>query len=99
MLSAYDLSNDPIMLARATELGDWLLPTTSSSPSGFPLAWTEMGWVGGSLADSLAEIGSLQLEFTRLSMLTGDERYYNAVSCLAHVMIQFCIWTCCLRMG
>lgn len=77
MLSAYDLSSDPIMLARATELADWLLPSLDTA-WGFPMGCTELGAQGGHVANSFAEIASLTLEFTRLSMLTLDDIYFNA---------------------
>lgn len=81
LLSAYELSGDPLMLERATELGDWLLPSLGtkhglainryvlgSNPDGLPIGRV-----------TLAEVGSLTLEFTKLSMLTGNEIYYQAV--------------------
>ncbi|GAA5825216.1 hypothetical protein JCM10212_002960, partial [Sporobolomyces blumeae] len=81
LLSAYDLSGgDPLMLERARELGDWLLPSLAtmyglavpryaigSNPNGGP--------IGRAV---LAEVGSLTLELTKLSMITGDETYYKA---------------------
>ncbi|SCV68305.1 BQ2448_426 [Microbotryum intermedium] len=81
LISAYDLSGDSLMLERAVELGDWLLPALNTrygvpnnrfflgtNPSG---SRTGTAW--------LAEVGTLSLEFIRLSMITGDETYYQAV--------------------
>ncbi|GAA5940310.1 glycoside hydrolase family 47 protein [Sporobolomyces koalae] len=81
LISAYDLSGgDPLMLQRAKELGDWLLPSLNtnwglatprykigSNPDGAP-----------SGRSVLAEVGSLGMEMIRLSMITGDETYFVA---------------------
>ncbi|BGP36575.1 hypothetical protein JCM10449v2_000476 [Rhodotorula kratochvilovae] len=80
LLAAYDLSLDPLMLDRATELGDWLLPALATE-HGLPLARYAIGHNpdGAQAGRSvLAEVGSLTLEFTRLSQLTGNEIYYEA---------------------
>ncbi|TNY21998.1 glycoside hydrolase [Rhodotorula diobovata] len=80
LLSAYDLSSDPLMLDRATELGDWLLPALATD-HGLPLARYALGSNpdGGPAGRvTLAEVGSLSLEFTRLSQLTGNEIYFEA---------------------
>lgn len=76
-----DLSSDPLMLARATELGDWLLPALGTT-SGLAIGRHTMGLNrpgAQSGMSTLSEVGSLTLEFTRLSMLTGDETYFLAV--------------------
>jgi mannosyl-oligosaccharide alpha-1,2-mannosidase len=81
LISAYDLSHDSLMLERATELGNWLLPALLT-PWGFPIAWAKFGSTYGTASTSFAEIASLTLEFTRLSMLTGDNKYFVAVRIL-----------------
>ncbi|KAM0747845.1 seven-hairpin glycosidase [Meredithblackwellia eburnea MCA 4105] len=81
LLSAYDLSGDPLMLTRAKELGDWILPSLGTQ-YGFPILRYTMGTnPRGSKTGRavLSEVGSLTMEFTRLSMLTGDETYFQAV--------------------
>ncbi|SCV68306.1 BQ2448_427 [Microbotryum intermedium] len=81
LISAYDLSSDPLMLARAIELGDWLLPalnTDYGAPSGHYEPGTNPDGTRPGRT-SLAEVGSLSLEFTRLSMISGDETYFQAV--------------------
>ncbi|BGO96578.1 hypothetical protein NBRC10513v2_000516 [Rhodotorula toruloides] len=80
LLSAFELSGDPLMLDRATELGNWLLPAFATE-FGLPLARYAIGanpdgQRTGRL--TLAEVGSMTLEMTRLSQLTGDETYYRA---------------------
>ncbi|KAK4055286.1 hypothetical protein OIV83_000569 [Microbotryomycetes sp. JL201] len=80
MLSAYELSNDRLMLERAVELGDWLLPSLGTK-HGLPVNRYMLGSNPNGLANGrvmLAEIGSMTLEFTKLSMLTGDDIYYQA---------------------
>ena len=82
LLSAYELSGDRLMLERAVELGDWLLPSLGTK-HGLPINRYVLGSNPNGLANGrvmLAEIGSMTLEFTKLSMLTGNEIYYQAVS-------------------
>lgn len=82
LISAYDLSSDPLMLTRAVELGDWLLPSMGTQ-FGLAIGRYEMGTNpngAGAGRSVLSEVGSLSLEFTRLSMISGDEVYYQAVS-------------------
>lgn len=82
LLSAYDLSADPLMLARAIELGDWLLPSLSTR-SGLLVPTYRLGSHPNGAPTGqvvLAEVGSVSLEFTRLSQLTGDPAYFEAIS-------------------
>ncbi|CAI5530563.1 unnamed protein product [Closterium sp. Naga37s-1] len=83
LLSAYDLSGDPMLLAKARELADKLLPAFAT-PTGIPLAFVNLasgtarshGWTGRSAV--LADLGSTQLEMVALSQRTGDPKYANA---------------------
>ncbi|CAI5493387.1 unnamed protein product [Closterium sp. Naga37s-1] len=83
LLSAYDLSGDPLLLAKARELADKLLPAFAT-PTGIPLAFVNLasgiarshGWTGRSAM--LADLGSTQLEMVALSQRTGDPKYANA---------------------
>lgn len=82
LISAFELSGDPLMLDRATELGNWLLPAFATQ-YGLPLARYAIGTNPDGQRTgrlTLAEVGSNTLEMTRLSELTGDEIYYRAVS-------------------
>lgn len=82
LLSAYDLTHDPLMLERATDLGEWVLPAFSTK-SGLVLANYRLGsHPAGEEAPlvTLAATGSLTLEFTRLWQLTGDRRFLEVVS-------------------
>lgn len=86
MLSAYDLSDGryPILLEKATELGD-MLYAAFDTPNRMPIMrwyWENTALRFPAEAASLtlsAEIGSLTLEFTRLAQLTGDSKYYDAI--------------------
>ena len=92
-LAAYDLSNQkyPILLQKAQQLGE-ILYTAFDTPNRMPQCrweWRKSA-LGGTLTASestlVAELGSLTLEFTRLSQLTGDDKYYDAV---ARIMQEF----------
>ena len=86
-LGAYDISGGtyPVLLQKATEVGD-LLYCAFDTPNRMPVtrwAWKaalEGAQQEASTATLIAEIGSLTLEFTRLSQLTGNLKYYDAVT-------------------
>jgi len=81
LLGAYDVSNGkyPILLQKATEVGN-MLYAAFDTPSRMPvLRWSKIG-VEAPAGDALvAELGTLTLEFTRLTQLTGDLKFYDAV--------------------
>lgn len=85
-LSAYDLTEGryPSLLQKAWELG-YMLYGAFDTPNRMPVtAWDFKNAAKGrpqEAGDSVssAELGSLSLEFTRLSQLTGDPRFYDAV--------------------
>ncbi|KAK5163553.1 uncharacterized protein LTR77_010502 [Saxophila tyrrhenica] len=93
MLSAYDLSGDERLLTIAKEFGDMLI-VAFDTPNRMPI--TRWFWSKAldepQVADHhvlVAEIGSLTMEFTRLSMLTGDPKWYTAVErILGHLDAQ-----------
>jgi len=93
LLAAHDLSNGkyPVLLRKAVELGE-MLYVAFDTPNRMPNVrwdWKEAKAghpqvaSGGSL---VSELGSLTLEFTRLSQLTGDLKYFDAVQ---RIMDQF----------
>ena len=92
-LSANDLSGGqyPVLLQKAMELGE-MLYHTFDTPNGMPmLRWSPSKAKNGEEQEAgqsviVAEIGSLTLEFTRLTQVTGDARYYSAV---ANIMNKF----------
>jgi mannosyl-oligosaccharide alpha-1,2-mannosidase len=85
LLGAYDMSSQmyPMLLLKARELGDFLMGALSD-PSGLPM--TDYDWDPANKPKPstrptfLAEVGSLSLEFLRLSQLTGDRKYYSAIT-------------------
>lgn len=85
LLAAYDLSGRDILLKKAIELGDLLYAgynTQKRMPVdfiSFEQAKTGEGlWVEGSVVS--ASPGTLSMEMTRLSQITGDPKYYDAIS-------------------
>jgi mannosyl-oligosaccharide alpha-1,2-mannosidase len=94
-LSAYDLSDGkyPILLQKATEMGD-MLYKAFDTPNRLPiLRWDFNAAANGSSQEAgdnvlESEIGSLTLEFTRLSQITGDPKYYDAVQRITDVFDQ-----------
>ena len=83
-LGAYDLSGDKRLLKKAKEVGD-MLYVAFDTPNRMPVTrWELHAAVQGVKQEAhdntlLAEIGSLSMEFTRLSMVTGDMKYFDAV--------------------
>lgn len=82
LLGAYDVSDGayPELLTKAVELGD-ILYQAFDTPQRIPVSRWDWLIPGQQPADTVivAELGSLTLEFTRLSQLTGDSKYYDAV--------------------
>ncbi|TPX20906.1 hypothetical protein DIZ76_016803 [Coccidioides immitis] len=93
LLAAYDLSEGayPALLQKAVEVAD-LLYLAFDTPNRMPvLRWDWQGARDGtpqeaSHANILAELGSLSVEFTRLSQLTGDPKYYDAIQRITNVL-------------
>lgn len=84
LLGAYDLSGEPVLLRKARELGD-MLYMAFDTPNRLPGFWLNFAdaRAGSQLAgtnDPSACPSSLSLEFTRLSQLTADPKYYDAIS-------------------
>ncbi|KAH7149548.1 glycoside hydrolase [Dactylonectria estremocensis] len=82
LLAAYDLSGEHVLLAKAIELGD-MLYATFDTPNRLPSHWLYFAKAkeGKQTADdsmSGAAGCSMGLEFTRLSQITGDPKYYDA---------------------
>ncbi|KAH0548253.1 hypothetical protein GP486_008040 [Trichoglossum hirsutum] len=85
-LAAYDISEEkyPVLLEKAREVGE-MLYAAFDTPNRMPVA--RWDWKGAALGNDqaaqeftlLAEIGSLSLEFTRLSQLTGDPKFFDAI--------------------
>ncbi|CAK7204207.1 hypothetical protein SEUCBS139899_006961 [Sporothrix eucalyptigena] len=85
-LSAYDLSDGqyPSLLAKATELGDMLYLAFDTPKHMVVTRWKMNDRRKGNpqtphKTSLVSELGSLSLEFTRLSQLTGNPKYYDAI--------------------
>jgi mannosidase alpha-like ER degradation enhancer 2 len=77
LLSAYQATGDPRLLALADDLGTRLLPAFAS-PTGMPYMFVNLktGKTSGARSNP-AEIGTLLLEFGTLSKLTGKPVFYE----------------------
>lgn len=83
-LAAYDLSGDQRLLRKANEVGEMLMKAFDT-PNRMPITrWHINSAAAGERQEApdrvlVAEIGSLTMEFTRLSILTGDPKWFDAV--------------------
>ncbi|KAI9800034.1 MAG: hypothetical protein M1833_003563 [Piccolia ochrophora] len=85
LLGAYDLSEGQyrILLDKAIEMGE-ILYCAFDTPNRMPVTrWDWELYMGGQEQQAgkslIAELGSLTVEFTRLSQLTGDPKYFDAI--------------------
>lgn len=85
LLAAYELSGEKRILNKAKEVGE-MLYHAFDTPNHMPVTRWDFRAAGEGkqqLADNqvlLAEIGSMTMEFTRLSQLTGDPKWYDAIT-------------------
>ncbi|KAB5578502.1 glycoside hydrolase [Coniochaeta sp. 2T2.1] len=88
LLSAYDLSGEQILLRKALELANMLyaaFDTPHHLPANvFNFAKASTGRLVPNDRESFASMATLSLEFTRLSQLTGDPRFYSAIDRIKH---------------
>jgi len=76
--TAYEMDGDQRFLTLAKDLADRLMPAFNT-PTGIPYRYVHLQT--GKTRDGInnpAEIGTLMMEFGKLSKLTGDPRYYDA---------------------
>ncbi|KAF2200327.1 alpha-mannosidase IC [Delitschia confertaspora ATCC 74209] len=94
-LSAYDLTDckDSRLLEKAMELGD-MIYASFNTPNRMPITHWDSILAAGGIEQSapsmglLAEMASFSLEFTRLSQLTGDMRYFDAATRVTAVLAE-----------
>eukprot|EP00795_Rhopilema_esculentum_P017835 gene17835-9540_t len=92
LLSMYAFTKDEVYKVKARDLGNKLLPAFNT-PSGIPWGLLNLqsgggmnyGWASGGQS-ILAEFGTLHLEFTYLSRITGDPIYATKVNKIREVM-------------
>src|SRR6266545_1817317 len=79
LLSGYLCTGERVLLRKARDIADVLLPAFDRSPTGAPYRFVvpSTGETSGT-QNVLAEIGTIVAEFGTLSRLVGDDRYYNA---------------------
>ena len=79
LLSAFHASGDPVLLAKARDCADRLLPSFNASPIGIPHRYINLrtGALRGPITNP-AETGTFIPEFGFLSRVTGDGRYRAA---------------------
>ncbi|KAF4999587.1 hypothetical protein FGRMN_2335 [Fusarium graminum] len=82
LLSAYELSGQEAILKKAVELGE-MLYVAFDTPNRMPGFWLNFedarkGKQVAGIHDPSASPGSLVMEFTRLSQITGDPKFYDA---------------------
>ncbi|KAJ1963267.1 hypothetical protein GGI12_002156 [Dipsacomyces acuminosporus] len=76
LLGAYELDNDPMLLEKAKQVGD-MLALAFDTPTGLPTSRVDVNRKEKVATAMLciAEGGTVQLEFQKLSQLTGDPKY------------------------
>ncbi|KAL1490813.1 hypothetical protein ABEB36_013445 [Hypothenemus hampei] len=92
MLTCYALTGDVTFRDKAQQIADKLLPAFNT-PTGIPNALVNFktgasknyGWASGS-SSILSEFGTLHLEFSYLSDITGNTIYRNKVDKIRHVL-------------
>ncbi|RFU72913.1 glycosyl hydrolase family 47 [Trichoderma arundinaceum] len=93
LLAAYDLSGRELLLKKAVELGD-LIYAGFNTENGMPVDFISFNSAksgGGLQVESSvvsASPGTLSLELTHLSQVTGNPKYYSAVSQVMDVFYQ-----------
>ncbi|KAI3341187.1 family 47 glycosyl hydrolase [Ustulina deusta] len=90
LLSAYDLSHEPVLFQKAIELGD-MLYMAFDTPTRMPPFWFDFelakaGRLRAGTHDPSASTTSSSLEFTRLAQLTGESKYYDAIDRVAEML-------------
>ncbi|KAJ1327543.1 mannosyl-oligosaccharide alpha-1,2-mannosidase [Microdochium nivale] len=93
LLAAFDLSKERALLEKATELGE-MLYIAFDTPTHMPpfllnFADAKRGYLTAGAFDPSAAVTSFGVEFTRLSQLTGDSKYYDAQARLANLLDEW----------
>ena len=93
LLSAYDLSYEPVLLEKAVQLGEMLyraFDTTNNTPQNFldieGTKETDRTEFPAETNICFACLGSLTMEFTRLAQITSQPKYYDVVAKISIMM-------------
>ncbi|KAH7027408.1 glycoside hydrolase [Microdochium trichocladiopsis] len=93
LLAAYDLSKERVLLEKATDLGEMLYAAfdtpTQMPPFLLNFGDAKSGYLTAGSYDPAAAVTSFGVEFTRLSQLTGDNKYYDAQARLAVLLDEW----------
>lgn len=97
LLAAYDVSGGPdgkykVLLDKAVELGE-ILMGIFDTPNRMPLLFYQWQPQFASRPHRtgnvmIAELATLSMEFTRLSQLTGEDRYYDAIDRITDALVD-----------
>ncbi|KAF5673881.1 alpha-mannosidase [Fusarium heterosporum] len=92
LLSAYELSGQEAILKKAVELGE-MLYVAFDTPNRMPGFWLNFedarkGKQVAGIHDPSASPGSLVMEFTRLSQITGDPKFYDATDRVTQFLVK-----------
>jgi mannosyl-oligosaccharide alpha-1,2-mannosidase len=90
LLAAYELSKEEVLLKKAKEVGEMLYHAFDTQNRMPITRWNFHKAARGEaqVADEtvlLAEIGSMTMEFSRLSQITGDPKWYDAITRVTQV--------------
>ncbi|KAJ2780925.1 hypothetical protein H4R18_003172 [Coemansia javaensis] len=87
LLSAYEMSLDPRLLEKAQQVGDVLMPAFGTSTGiPYPRVDVNAGRAVPSDRVCIAEAGTVQLEYWKLSELTGDPSYHAAAQRVVDIL-------------
>ncbi|KAJ2842614.1 hypothetical protein IWW36_005842, partial [Coemansia brasiliensis] len=87
LLGAYELDPDPLLLAKAEEVGR-TLARAFDTPTGLPYASIDISLetVRGPYRICLAEAGTMQLEYKKLAKLTNNREYWRMAERVSDVL-------------
>ncbi|KAI9468356.1 hypothetical protein H4R22_002063 [Coemansia sp. RSA 1290] len=87
LLGAYELDPDPLLLAKAEEVGQ-SLARAFDTPTGLPYASIDLGakTIRGPYRICLAEAGTMQLEYKKLAKLTNNRKYWKMAERVSDVL-------------
>ena len=91
-LAAFELSDDVRLLRKAVQVGEMVFKAFDT-PSHMPITrWNIHAAADGAEQEAhtgvlIAEIGSLCMELTRLSQLTGDPKWFDAVQAITENLV------------
>jgi len=92
-LAAYDLSGEISLLHKAVEIGD-MLYVAFDTPNHLPVTrWDFAAAMKGKPQEApewmlSAELGSFTLEFTRLTQLTGNPKWFDAADRITRLLVD-----------